>query len=344
MEINGRLIGPNEPPYVIAEISNNHLADPDRACRLIEIAARSGADAVKIQTYDADSLTINSDRPEFLIRTPPWEGLNYYELYKRIALPRSFTERLFKAARDFGITIFSSPFDESAVALLESLGCPAYKIASFEACDDPLLQAVGVTRRPVLVSTGVAGISDIEETLRVLRAAGSADVALLHCISTYPAVASDMNLRAIDRLATLNCLVGLSDHSLGNLAATVAVARGASLIEKHFTISRADGGPDASFSLEPTELADLVRCVRETWDALGSSAILDQARRPGAEHARSLFVIRAVPAGAQIAAEDVRAIRPGLGLSPRNLSKVIGCRARRDLSRGEPLRWEDLEL
>jgi pseudaminic acid synthase len=344
MQINGRLIGPNEPPYVIAEISNNHLADPDRACRLIEIAAQSGADAVKIQTYDADSLTIDSNRPEFLIRTPPWEGLNYYELYKRIALPRSFTERLFKAARDYGITIFSSPFDESAVALLQSLDCPAYKIASFEACDDPLLQAVGATGRPVLVSTGVASITDIEETLRVLRAAGGTEIALLHCISTYPAAASDMNLRAIDRLAALNCLVGLSDHSLGNLAATVAVARGASLIEKHFTISRSDGGPDASFSLEPAELSDLVRCVRETWDALGSSAVLDQARRPGAEHARSLFVVRSVPAGARIGVEDVRAIRPGLGLPPRNLSKVIGSRARRDLSRGEPLRWEDLEL
>ena len=344
MKIDGRLIGPGEPPYVIAEISNNHLADPDRACRLIEIAAQSGADAVKIQTYDAESLTIDCDRPEFQIRTPPWDGLNYYQLYKKIALPRSFTQRLFKAAHDCGITIFSSPFDESAVALLEGLECPAYKIASFEACDDPLLQAVGRTGRPVLVSTGVAGIEDIEETLRVLRAAGNTEVALLHCVSSYPAALGDMNLRAIDRLAALKCLVGLSDHSLGNLASTLAVARGATLIEKHFTISRSDGGPDASFSLEPSELADLVRSVREAWDALGDAGVLDQRRRPGSEHSRSLFVVRRVPAGARIGPDDIRAIRPGHGLPPRSLPKVIGSRARRELSRGEPLRWEDFDL
>lgn len=342
MKINDRVIGPEQPPYVIAEISNNHLADPERACRLIDIAARSGADAVKIQTFDADSLTIDSDRPEFLIRVPPWQGLNYYQLYKKIALPRGFTERLFEVARDCGITIFSSPFDESAVTLLESLGCPAYKIASFEACDDPLLRAVAATGRPVIVSTGVANIEDIVETLRVLRAAGNTQTALLHCISMYPAAACDMNLSAMDRLAELGCLVGLSDHSLGNLAATLAIARGAVLIEKHFTVSRADGGPDASFSLEPEELVSLVRSVREAWDALGNAGILDQKRRPGAEHARSLFIVRNVAAGARLEAADVRAIRPGLGLPPRSLPKVIGSRARRDLSRGEPLSWDDI--
>jgi N-acetylneuraminate synthase len=343
MEINGRLIGHTQPPYVIAEISNNHLADPERACRLIEIAARSGADAVKIQTYDADSLTIDSDRPEFIIRTPPWEGINYYQMYKKIALPRSFTARLFGVARDCGITLFSSPFDESAVALLESLQCPAYKIASFEVCDDPLLKAVGATGRPVLVSTGVASIEDIEETLRVLRAAGSSEVALLHCISTYPAAARDMNLRAIDRLAALKCPVGLSDHSLGNLAAMLAVARGASLLEKHFTISRSDGGPDASFSLEPAELADLVRGVREAWDALGDADLLTRGGRPGAEHARSLFVVKDISVGEQFSAEHIRAIRPGLGLPPRKLREIIGRRARRNLVRGQPLAWDDVE-
>ena len=203
MEINGRPIGPQHAPYVIAEISNNHLADPDRACRLIEIAAKAGADAVKIQTYDADALTIDCDRPEFIIRTAPWAGLNYYQLYKQIALPRAFTAKMFDAARDCGITLFSSPFDEAAVALLQELGCPAYKIASFEACDDSLLRAVGKTGQPVLVSTGIANIADIEETLRVLSDAGAGAVALLHCVSTYPAMAADMNLRAIDRLAAL---------------------------------------------------------------------------------------------------------------------------------------------
>jgi N-acetylneuraminate synthase len=343
MEIDGRQIGPDSPPYVIAEISNNHLADVERACRLIELAVRSGADAVKIQTYDADSLTIDSDRPEFIIRTPPWEGLNYYQLYRKIALPRRHTQKLFDVARDCGVTIFSSPFDESAVALLEGLQCPAYKIASFEVCDDPLLQAVGATGRPVLVSTGVASLEDVEETLRVLRAAGSTDVALLHCISTYPATAADMNLRTMDRLAALRCPVGLSDHSLGTLAATLAVARGACLIEKHFTLSRADGGPDSAFSVEPHELTELVRAVRESWDALGDEDLLSRETRPGAEHARSLFVVKDIAQGETFAREHIRAIRPGLGLPPRSINRVIGRHARRSLARGEPLTWDDVE-
>jgi N-acetylneuraminate synthase len=343
MQIDARQIGPGHPPYVIAEVSNNHLADVDRASRLIEAAARTGADAVKIQTYDADSLTIDSDRPEFIVRTPPWEGMNYYELYRRIALPAEHTARLFRVARDNGITIFSSPFDERAVQLLEGLGCPAYKIASFEICDDPLLRAVARTGRPVIVSTGIAGKTDIEETLRVLREAGSREVAFMHCVSEYPAASDAMNLRALDWLATLGCPVGLSDHTLGNLATTVAVARGAVLIEKHFTLSRADGGPDASFSLEPAEFAALVRAAREAWETLGDAGILDRSRRPGAEHARSLFVVTPVAAGEALRPEHVRAIRPGLGLPPRSLAQVIGRRARRELARGEPLRWEDLE-
>jgi pseudaminic acid synthase len=343
MNIAGRPVGPEHHPYVIAEISSNHLADPERACRLIELAARSGADAVNIQTFDADALTIDCHRPEFVIRTGPWKGMNYYQLYRQIALPATYTERLFRVARDAGITIFSSPFDERAVALLESLDCPAYKIASFEACDDPLLKAVARTGRPVIVSTGVANLVDIQESLRVLGGGGCADVALLHCVSEYPASVADMNLRSIDRLAVFGCPVGLSDHTLSDLAAVAAVARGAALVEKHFTISRADGGPDAAFSLEPEEFARLVRSVRETWEALGNADLLSKARRPGAEHARSLFIVRSLRAGERIDADHVRAIRPGLGLPPRELPAILGRRARRDLSRGEPLRWEDLE-
>lgn len=343
MKIDGRSIGELHPPYVIAEISNNHLADLDRACRLIEAASKTGADAVKIQTYDADSLTIDSDRPEFLIRTPPWEGLNYYQLYRKIALPLSTTERLFRVARDCGITIFSSPFDERAVAVLQEQNCPAYKIASFEICDDPLLRTVAATGRPVLVSTGVANIADIEETLRVLRNGGARDIALFHCVSEYPAKCSEMNLRALDRLAQFECEIGLSDHSLGNVAATLAVARGAVIIEKHFTISRSDGGPDALFSLEPQEFASLVSAVKDAWESLGTADILAREQRPGSGHARSLFVIKPVRTGETIAADNVRAIRPGLGLPPRSLPQVIGRRAKRDILRGEPLRWEDLE-
>jgi N-acetylneuraminate synthase len=343
MQIDGRPIGREHRPYVIAEISNNHLADLNRACRLIEAAAKTGADAVKIQTYDADSLTIDSNRPEFIIRTPPWEGINYYQLYRKIALPASATERLFHTARDAGITCFSSPFEERAVELLESFKCPAYKIASFEACDDPLLEAVARTGKPVIVSTGVASMTDIRETLRVLRTGGSRDIGLLHCVSEYPARTADMNLRALDRLRELDCEIGLSDHSLTDLAAILAVARGAVILEKHFTLARSDGGPDALFSLESQEFSRLVETVRQAWEALGSAAILEQARRPGAEHARSLFIVSPVAAGQKISAEHVRAIRPGLGLPPRSLQKVLGRTARRDLTRGEPLRWEDLE-
>jgi N-acetylneuraminate synthase len=343
MQIEGRSIGRGHRPYVIAEISNNHLADVERACRLIEAAATTGASAVKIQTYDADALTIDSDRPEFRISTPPWAGLNYYQLYKKIALPLDTTARLFQVARDCGITIFSSPFDERAVAVLEENRCPAYKIASFEICDDPLLRAVGATRKPVLVSTGVANLGDIEETLRVLRAAGSGDIGLFHCVSEYPAKTTDMNLLALDRLAQFGCAVGLSDHSLGNQAAMLAVARGAVIFEKHFTMSRADGGPDALFSLEPEEFTGLVRAVNEAWEALGSADVLVRPQRPGSVHARSLFVVKPLAAGEVIGAEHVRAIRPGLGMPPRALPGVIGRRARRALVRGEPLRAEDLE-
>jgi pseudaminic acid synthase len=342
MIIDGRPIGTAHRPYVIAEISNNHLAEPERAYRLVEAAAKTGADAVKIQTYDADSLTIDCDRPEFIIQTPPWRGLNYYQLYRQIGLPLEVTAKLFGVARDCGVTLFSSPFDERAVALLEQLNCPAYKIASFEICDDPLLNAVAATGRPVLVSTGVASPTDIAETLQVLRRAGCNDIALFHCVSEYPAQVAQMNLRALQRLASYGCEVGLSDHSLGNLAATLAVAFGAVIIEKHFTLARSDGGPDAMFSLEPAEFASLVTAVKDAWDALGNADVLAR-KRPGAEHARSLFVVRAIGAGMPITADAIRAIRPGLGLPPRSLQQVIGRRAKRDLERGEPLRWEDLE-
>ncbi len=343
MQIDGRPIGPDHPPYVIAEVSNNHLGDADRACRIIEAAARTGASAVKIQNYDADSLTIDSDRPEFIVRTPPWAGMNYYRLYREIALPAEHTERLFRVARDCGITIFSSPFDERAVAFLQEFDCPAYKIASFEASDDPLLKTVAATGKPVLVSTGVSTQADIRQTLEVLRVSGCRDAAFLHCVSEYPARTSDMNLRALDWLATLGCPVGLSDHTLENLAAVMAVARGASIVEKHFTTSRADGGPDAAFSLEPGEFSALVGSLKNAWDALGDAGVLSRPRRPGSEHARSLFVVRAVAKGETLTGENVRAIRPGLGLPPRALPTVLGRRARRDLARGEPLRAEDLE-
>jgi N-acetylneuraminate synthase len=239
--------------------------------------------------------------------------------------------------------VFSSPFDERAVSVLQEQNCPAYKIASFEICDDPLLRAVAATGRPVLVSTGIAGLADIEETLRVLRGAGAGDIGLFHCVSAYPAKISAMNLRVLDRLAQFGCEIGLSDHTLGNQAAMLAVARGAVIIEKHFTISRADGGPDAMFSLEPKEFSNLVNDVRMAWEALGNAEILAQGTRPGIEHARSLFIVAPVAAGEMLRTEHVRVIRPGLGLPPRSLPSVLGLRAKRALVRGEPLKRSDFE-
>jgi N-acetylneuraminate synthase len=331
------------PPYVIAEMSNNHLRDFDKARRIIEAAAKAGADAVKIQTYDADALTLDCRRPEFLIHSPLWQGRYYYELYREIAMPLEWTARLFDAAREVGITLFSSPFDERAVQLLAELNCPAYKIASFEAEDDPLLAAVAATGKPVIMSTGVSALSELKQSLAVLKAGGAQSVALLHCLSEYPASLADMNLAALDRLSALGLTVGLSDHTLGWFAPVMAVARGAQIIEKHFTLRRADGGPDAAFSSEPEEFTELVNKVREAHQALGDAGVLDQAQRRGREHARSLFVSRPVAAGSAIGAEDIRVVRPGLGLPPRTLPQVLGRVAKRDLVRGDPLHWEDIE-
>lgn len=342
MNISGREIGPEQSPYIIAELSSNHLGDLDRACRLIEIASEAGADAVKIQTFDADSLTIESNRPEFIVRTPPWEGLSYYELYKKIALPHEFTGKLFRVAKDLGITLFSSPFDEGAVRMLETLDCPAYKVASFEACDDQLLEACARTGKPVIVSSGVAGVADLEVTLDVLSNAGCQEVALLHCVSAYPAKSSDMNVRALNALGELGVTIGLSDHSLSNLAATLAIACGAAIIEKHFTISRADGGPDAGFSLEPNELKQLIVDVRDAWEAMGSANVLTDEKRRGSEHARSIFLVKNIEAGMTITSDHVRVIRPGLGLPPRSLGKVIGRRAGKTMERGHPMSWDDI--
>ncbi len=343
MIINERQIGRQYRPYVIAEISNNHLGDVDKACRLIEAAAKTGADAVKIQTYDADSLTIDCDRPEFVIQTDPWKGLNYYQLYKQIALPKKYTEKLFSVANECGITIFSSPFDEGAVELLQGLNCPAYKIASFEICDDPLLSAVAATKRPVLISTGVASMTDIEGAINTLRAGGCNDLGVFHCVSEYPADIKSMNLRSMNSLSRFDCEIGLSDHSLSHLPSVISVARGATIIEKHFTLARSDGGPDALFSLEPSEFSDLVRVINNTWEALGSADVFNKSDRPGVQHARSLFVVSPIKKGQILNKSNIRAIRPGAGLSPRELKNVIGRRALCDLAIGEPLKWNDIE-
>jgi N-acetylneuraminate synthase len=342
--IAGRAIGPGEPPFVIAELSGNHNGAIERAFRLIDAAAEAGADAVKLQTYTPDTITLNSDAPSFRLTEGLWAGRTLYDLYAEAHTPFEWHAPLFAHARARGLTVFSSPFDETAVELLAGLDAPAYKIASFEAVDLPLIARAAATGRPLIVSTGMTSRREIAEAVAAARAAGDGGVALLHCVSEYPARFADANLRMIPRLAAdYGCVAGLSDHTPGTAAAVAAVALGAALVEKHFTLDRAEGGPDAAFSLEPGELAALVRDCRHAWEALGEAAY----RRGDAEvenrrWRRSLYVVRDVAAGAALAPEDVRSIRPGDGLPPVHLPEVLGRAAARDLKRGEPLAWDML--
>lgn len=340
-QIAGRPIGAEHAPYIIAELSGNHNGDLGRALALVDAAADAGADAVKLQTYTADTITIDVDRPEFRITGGLWDGRSLHELYREASTPWDWHAALFERARARGLHCFSSPFDPSAVDFLETLGAPAYKIASFEIVDTPLIAQVGATGKPVIVSTGVASLGEIEEALRAARTNGAAGVALLHCISSYPAAVEDMRLATIATLAAaFGVPVGLSDHSPGTTVAVAAVALGACVIEKHLTLARADGGPDAAFSLEPDEFAALVRDCRMAHLAVGTPRH-DRAG-VGGENAlfrRSLYVVADVAAGAVLGPDNIRSIRPGLGLAPRHLPDILGRRATRRLHRGEPLDW-----
>lgn len=342
--IAGRPIGPDHPPFVIAELSGNHNGELSRALALIDAAADAGADAVKLQTYTADTITLAHDGPGFRIESGLWAGRTLHDLYQEASTPWDWHPALFARAAERGLICFSSPFDPTAVDFLENLGAPAYKIASFEAVDLPLIARVAATGKPLIMSTGMTTPAEIAEALAAARAAGDGGVCLLHCTSAYPATFTDANLRMIPRLAAdYGVVAGLSDHTPGTAASVTAVALGACVIEKHFTLARADGGPDAAFSLEPAELAALVRDCRAAWDALGEAAY-----RRGAEESanrqwrRSLYVVRDVPAGAVVTEQDVRSIRPGYGLAPKHLPDVLGRRAARSLVRGEPVEWSML--
>jgi N-acetylneuraminate synthase len=342
--IAGRPIGPGEPPYVVAELSGNHNGELGRALALIDAAKRAGADAVKLQTYTADTITLDADGPEFRVEGGLWNGRTLHDLYREAHTPWDWHEALFARGREIGITVFSAPFDPTAVELLERLNAPAYKIASFEIVDLPLIERTARTGKPLIISTGMATRAEIGEAVDTVRAAGAAAPLLLYCVSGYPTPAGDANLRSIPDLArAFGAPVGLSDHTLGIGASIAAVALGAVLIEKHVTLRRADGGPDAAFSLEPDELAQLVTSVRDAWASLGEvKRDIAASERGNLKFRRSLYVVRDVRAGERMTADHVRSIRPAYGLAPKHLPEVIGRHAKVDLKRGTALRWDHL--
>jgi N-acetylneuraminate synthase len=344
IRIDGRDIGVGFAPYVIAELSANHNGSLDTAFQLIDLAKRSGADAVKIQTYRPDTITLASSLPDFQITDGPWAGRTLYELYAWAHTPWEWHAPLFEHARRAGITIFSSPFDKTAVDLLEDLHAPAYKIASFEAIDLPLIRYVAGTRKPLLISTGMADANEIQEAIATARDGGATEVALLHCVSGYPAPPEDYNLRTIpDLIERFGLVTGLSDHTLDNTTAIASVALGASLIEKHFTLSRAGGGPDDGFSLEPPQLAALCQGVRSAWGALGQVSYARKSSEQGnVKFRRSLYYVRDIGKGERIAADAVRSVRPGYGLAPKFLDKVIGRVAARDIRANTPVLLDDI--
>jgi pseudaminic acid synthase len=339
LQIAGRKIGVGHPPYVVCELSGNHNGSLERALKLVDAAAATGADAIKIQTYTPDTLTMDSDRADFRLKGGLWEGMTLYELYRQAYTPYEWHPALFARARELGVTLFSTPFDETAVDLLSGLDAPAYKIASFEVIDLPLIERVAREGKPMIISTGMANLAEIEEAAAAARRTGTSEIALLHCVSSYPAPIADANLRTIPHLgAAFGVVAGLSDHTPGTAAAVAAIAMGASIIEKHFTLARADGGPDAAFSLEPEEFKRLVEDCRAAWSALGEvSYDLQGSERGNKAFRRSIYAIKTIEAGEAFSAANIRSIRPGHGLPPKELPGLIGRRARRRIERGEPI-------
>ena len=341
LEIAGRKIGPGHPPYIIAELSANHNGQLSKALELIEAAAATGADAIKIQTYTPDTMTIPHDGDEFQIKGGLWDGYQLHQLYREAYTPYEWHAQMFAKARDLGITIFSTPFDETAVDLLAGLNAPAYKIASFEVVDLPLIAYVAKRRKPMIISTGMANLGEIQEAVETARSNGAGGVALLHCTSAYPAPIEEANVRTVSHLgAAFGVVSGLSDHAPGSAACVASTVLGGSIIEKHFTISRDDGGPDAAFSLEPGEFKTLVDDCKSAWSALGAIDYgLAQSEKANTRFRRSIYAVKPIKAGQPLTAENIRIIRPGFGLPPKHLSDIIGRTAARDIAYGEALTW-----
>lgn len=341
ISISGRKIGAGFPPYVIAEMSANHNGNLDTAFKIIEEAKKAGADALKIQTYRPDTITLKSDLPDFQIKGGLWGGKTLYELYEWAHTPWEWHAPLFEHARKLGITIFSSPFDNTAVDLLEDLNAPAYKIASFEAVDLPLIKYVAGTGKPMIISTGMADAEEIQEAIEAAREGGCKELAILHCVSGYPAPAEDYNLRTIpDIIRRFGLVTGLSDHTLDNTTAIASVVLGASIIEKHFTLDRSGGGPDDSFSLEPKELEALCRDSKAAWASLGR---VDYGRKSSEQgnlqFRRSLYFVKELKAGDVITADAISSVRPGYGLPPKEFERLVGRQVLVDIAYGTPTSW-----
>lgn len=342
--INGRRISQSDPPYIIAELSANHNGLIENALALIRHAKSVGADAIKLQTYRPDTITLKSDAPEFFIEDGLWQGRSLYDLYQETHTPWDWHPQLFDCARKAGITIFSSPFDVTAVDFLEDLGAPAYKIASFEAIDLPLIRYAASTGKPMIISTGLADKDEIEEAVDTAKSAGCSEMVLLHCVSGYPAPAADYNLATLSDMAKHFCVpVGLSDHTLSTTTAVASVAMGACVVEKHFTLDRSRGGPDDSFSFEPSEFKLLIEQVSEAWIALGK---IDYGRKSSEvstiKFRRSLYYVKDIRKGDIISPTDVRSVRPGYGIPPKYLKDILGTIAKRDILACTPVLVADL--
>lgn len=344
MQIAQRSIGRDHPPIVIAEMSGNHNQSLERALAIVEAAAQAGADALKIQTYTPDTMTLDLDEGAFHIADPGslWSGKSLYQLYAEAYTPWEWHRPIFDRARALGMIPFSTPFDETAVDFLEELDVACYKIASFENTDLPLIRRVAATGKPLIISTGMASVAELDETVAAARAAGCRDLVLLKCTSTYPASPENTNILTIPHMRELfGCEVGLSDHTMGVGVAVASVALGATVIEKHFTLKRADGGVDSTFSLEPDELGALVVETRRAWQALGSVTYgATEAERKSLAFRRSLYITQDMAAGDMLTAGNVRAIRPGNGLPPKFYDQVMGKRLLREVKKGTPLTWE----